>query len=127
MKGTSTGHARDRAPQGESVDLRRYANLLDQHKGSIISMYATRVGETDEQIAEWMDAETWFSADEAEEHGFADTITGNSEDTGLFDLRAFNNLPPFLASGQVACPPLACLCVEWGDVRNNYFQIPRRV
>lgn len=36
--------------------------------------YAKRTGQTEEQIREWMDAETWFTAEQAVEYGFADEL-----------------------------------------------------
>ena len=36
--------------------------------------YVKRTGQTEEQIKEWMDAETWFTAEEAVEYGFADEV-----------------------------------------------------
>lgn len=38
------------------------------------SFYMKRTGQTEEQIKDWMDAETWFTADEAVEYGFADEV-----------------------------------------------------
>lgn len=38
------------------------------------SFYVKRTGQTEEQIKEWMDAETWFTAEEAVEYGFADEV-----------------------------------------------------
>ena len=36
--------------------------------------YVKRTGQTEEQIKEWMDNETWFTAEEAVEYGFADEV-----------------------------------------------------
>jgi len=38
------------------------------------SFYMAKTGQTEEQIKAWMDAETWFTADEAVEYGFADEV-----------------------------------------------------
>lgn len=36
--------------------------------------YVKRTGQSEEQIKEWMDNETWFTAEEAVEYGFADEV-----------------------------------------------------
>lgn len=38
------------------------------------SFYVKRTGQDEEQIKAWMDAETWFTAEEAVEYGFADEV-----------------------------------------------------
>jgi ATP-dependent protease ClpP protease subunit len=57
---------------GSAEDLRREAAALDTHRDAILSIYADRTGQTTEQIIEWLDAETWFTGEEAVEYGFAD-------------------------------------------------------
>lgn len=38
------------------------------------SFYMTKTGQSEEQIKTWMDAETWFTAEEAVSYGFADEL-----------------------------------------------------
>lgn len=60
---------------GEAKDMRQLADLLDRTSDNIASVYAGRSGKGD--IAYWrglMDAETWFSAEEAVEAGLADEV-----------------------------------------------------
>lgn len=59
---------------GDAAELRAQADVLDQVKASLISTYKTRVNSDD--LSDLMDAETWFSAAEAVEFGFADAISG---------------------------------------------------
>jgi ATP-dependent Clp protease, protease subunit len=59
---------------GNRHDLRETANLLEKVDGAIVADYATRTGATPEQLAQWMDAETWFTAQEAVDNKFADRI-----------------------------------------------------
>lgn len=59
---------------GNSDDLRTEADLLDKIDGTLIQTYADRTGQSAEQIGEWMAAETWFTAQEAMDAGFADSI-----------------------------------------------------
>ena len=41
--------------------------------------YQAKTGVSAEQIKQWMDAETWFTAQEALTNGFVDRIYGNTD------------------------------------------------
>ena len=56
---------------GDSTEMRTTADLLDKIKGSILTTYLSKSGLDEADIADKMAAETWFSADEAIEYGFA--------------------------------------------------------
>jgi ATP-dependent protease ClpP protease subunit len=56
---------------GNADDLRREADLLDQMKGSLVSIYAEVTGIEREEIARMMDEETWLNGVQALELGFA--------------------------------------------------------
>ncbi len=59
---------------GEAKDLREIADFLDKIRDSLVSVYAARTGKTSEELIELLDAETWMSAEEAVEMGFADEV-----------------------------------------------------
>ncbi|NLW80699.1 MAG: Clp protease ClpP [Desulfovibrionales bacterium] len=59
---------------GRAEELEACAALLRKTTASIAAAYARRTGKPLAKIREWMDRETWFSAPEALEHGFADRI-----------------------------------------------------
>jgi len=59
---------------GNADELREYADLLDKVDISIVTAYAKKTGKDVAAIVGWMDAETWFTAAEALEHGFVDRI-----------------------------------------------------
>lgn len=59
---------------GSANDLETVVNRLRNIEEMSRGFYAKRTGQSDEQIKQWMDAETWFSAKEAVEYGFADEI-----------------------------------------------------
>ena len=61
---------------GNSSDLRKEADLLDQIDTSLAKTYATRSGQDLQDIADWMAAETWIEADRAVELGFANSVAG---------------------------------------------------
>lgn len=61
---------------GDSEQLRKDADLMDKMKSAITNAYG-RSNYSEEELEELMNAETWFTADEAIESGFIDgTIEG---------------------------------------------------
>lgn len=59
---------------GRAQELEDCAKLLRKTTASIAEAYQRRTGQPLAKIREWMDRETWFSAPEALQHGFADRI-----------------------------------------------------
>ena len=60
---------------GDASAMREQADLLDKIQTNIVNAYSAKSGQTSEQIQAWMDAETWFTAEEAKAAGFVDEIT----------------------------------------------------
>jgi len=60
---------------GDAAELRDQAELLDKIRSNMVGAYALKSGQAPEQIQEWMDSETWFTAAEALSAGFIDEIT----------------------------------------------------
>lgn len=60
---------------GDAEEMRDQAALLEKIRQGMIAAYAAKSGQDPEQIAAWMDAETWFTAEEAKAAGFVDEIT----------------------------------------------------
>lgn len=63
------------AAMGDAEELRKQAELLDRIRGNMVNAYAAKSGQSLEQIGQWMDAETWFTADQAQAAGFVDEVT----------------------------------------------------
>lgn len=59
---------------GNAEELRKAAELLDQFGTSLVDIYATRTGLPEDEIREMMAEETWMTAEEAVEKGFADEV-----------------------------------------------------
>ena len=78
---------------GNKDDLKQTADLLDKIDGTILDDYELKTGQPREQLAAWMDAETWFTADQAVEHGFADSVAENAQAKNTWDLSAYKNAP----------------------------------
>src|SRR5687768_856362 len=60
---------------GDKTDMRETADLLEKVEGAIINDYTTKTGKSVEQVVAWMDAVTWFTAQEALDNGFVDRLT----------------------------------------------------
>lgn len=81
---------------GDRTELRSTADLLEKIDGTLAADYARKTGASTDQVAEWMDAETWFTAAEAKEAGFIDSITANNKNASAsaqWDLSAYANAP----------------------------------
>ena len=59
---------------GDSEEMRKAMNLLDEVKESIINAYEIKTGLPRARISQLMDAETWMNAHKAQELGFCDEI-----------------------------------------------------
>lgn len=59
---------------GNAEEISRAVDHLRKMEEQFHGMYAARTGKTEEQVKEWMDAETWFTAREAVENGFCDEM-----------------------------------------------------
>lgn len=59
---------------GNAEDLREAADLLDQFGTSLVNIYVTKTGLSEDEIREMMAAETWLTADEALARGFVDEV-----------------------------------------------------
>ena len=80
---------------GNKHEMRTTADLLDKIDGTIASDYARKTKASAEQIAAWMDAETWFTAAEAKAAGFVDQVDGAAEPDAAarWNLSAYANAP----------------------------------
>lgn len=81
---------------GNSKELRETADLMDKIDGSIIDEYERRVTVDRDQVVQWMDDETWFSASEAHEAGFMDAVSDALDAQNRWDVSAYQNAPAAL-------------------------------
>lgn len=70
---------------GDSSDMRKYADLLDRSKTSIMSTYIDKTGKTEKEISAMMDAETWMNGKDAVSNKFADTLDEAKDIKALFN------------------------------------------
>lgn len=59
---------------GNKSDIQKTLNALETIDESILSIYSEKTGQSNEQLKEWMNEEKWFTADEAVEFGFANSV-----------------------------------------------------
>jgi ATP-dependent Clp protease protease subunit len=59
---------------GNRHDMRETADFLEPFDKALRDVYVARTGATDKQIADWMDAESYFSGQDAVDKGFADAL-----------------------------------------------------
>ncbi len=96
---------------GTDADLRQVADVITMVEKSIVDMYAATTKQTPEQIMQWMEAETWFTAEEAVNNGFAHRVTSRLVDapTNLasiaWNLSAYNKAPEALTKPPESKPP----------------------
>lgn len=101
---------------GEAAEMRKMADTLDRVSGSIAQTYVDRTGKSLDEIKAMMDAETWLSADECVEQGFAtaiaesDPVGAQALAKGFRALARFKKTPDNLKATEVHNDDSACDC-----------------
>jgi len=78
---------------GDADDMRKMAEGLDKIKEGLILAYQKKSKMSSQGIAKLMTNETWMTANEAVEWGFADEVTESVKMAAHFDLSKFKNVP----------------------------------
>lgn len=81
---------------GEAKDMRKAADLLDKLRGTISDQYVKKTGMDKDEVEALMDEETWFTAEEAVERGFADRMSDAEPVAACVSpecLKGFRNAP----------------------------------
>ncbi len=83
---------------GDSAEMQKAVQMLDEVKESIINAYSIKTGQSRAKLSHLMDAETWLNANKAVELGFADGILyreeaspAQAQDSFTFSRRAVTN------------------------------------
>ena len=90
---------------GTAADMRGMAEALDKMKAGMLAAYRDKSGRDDAEIEALMQAETWFSAQEAVDLGLADRVEQPVRMAAHFDLSRFHNTPPQLAASLTSSYP----------------------
>lgn len=90
---------------GDKTAMRDTADLLEKVEGTIVLDYTNKTGKDAADVVAWMDAETWFTADEAIANGFCDRLAATAEKkaSNTWNLAAYSKAPKALE--PVAPPP----------------------
>lgn len=87
---------------GNAKELLSVGKALNKIDKSIINSYIKLTGVDRETVTEWVKAETWFSAEEAKEHGFVDEVFEAEPIKNVFDVGAvYQNTPKSLIENVV--------------------------
>ena len=90
---------------GGASDMRDTADMLDKLGASLASTYAKRTGKSAEEITALLDAETWMSAAEAVDAGFATAVISEVPVKAAFDLdRLPANVRAAYTSAKASAP-----------------------
>ena len=86
---------------GNQIEHEKAANLLEKVDEQLVAQYVARTGRDAQQIRDWMAAETWMSASEAVDRGFADAIgTKNNAKPAAVRPGAFARTPDHLLAAM---------------------------
>lgn len=109
---------------GTAEDMRKVARALDTCHDAICGLYVRRTGRTPQAVDEAMEAETWFTADEAVEWGIADRVDGDGPDLSDADARwaAVADGGDFRAFAD-ANPALAERCDEYREHASRFKEL----
>lgn len=106
---------------GDSDQLRKDADLLDKIQDQIRIAYSNKTALTDKELDGIINDETWLSADEAEEYGFATNVirqekTDKKKNSITNKILNFGSYETFEKFNQIPSKIAACLV---GKVKNN--------
>lgn len=110
---------------GNKTELRSTADLLDKIDSTIIADYARKTGASNEQVVTWMDATTWFTAQEALDAKFIDAIDPNTKQTdgkqAQWNLSAYPNAPQ--QQEKPPEPDLTALAAQQTQLNRNRLRL----
>jgi ATP-dependent Clp endopeptidase proteolytic subunit ClpP len=78
---------------GNANDLRKEAEVLDQHMETLIDIYASNTPLSRKEIEGMLAEETWLTAAEAHELGMVTDIAGELKQAASVNIDIFNNAP----------------------------------
>lgn len=81
---------------GDRNELRALADLMEKVDGGMLEAYMAKSSKPEATIRGWMDAETWFTAEQAVDNGFADRVSTagkKAQASSDWKLDAFANAP----------------------------------
>ena len=71
---------------GNAEDMREQAGVLDKIGAALLATYVAKTGLPDDEVAAMLATDTWLTADEALEKGFATEVSGEIKAKAAFDM-----------------------------------------
>lgn len=71
---------------GTADEMRDFADMLDKVKVGLVATYMKRTGKSEAEVMDMLAKDTWMTAAEAKENGFADEVIDAVEMSAKFDL-----------------------------------------
>lgn len=78
---------------GSAEDMRKEAELLEKLAGSAVGIYSRKSNLSESEVKAAMREETWYTAEEAKEAGFIQSIFSGDDEEMRFDLSFFAHAP----------------------------------
>ena len=78
---------------GNAEDLLATAALLEKVDQALVQDYVGKTGADPQQVQDWMSAETWFTAEEAQVAGFVNSVVDGSAASASWDLSLYAKAP----------------------------------
>lgn len=101
---------------GDYHDMEKASEILQKANQSLANAYVLKTGKTKEEILDLMDKETWLTADEAIENGFADGMMFETQEKPLLVADGGSGLIPQRIVNEMKRlkekPPLATVNVD---------------
>jgi len=84
--------------RGDADEMRDMADLLDKMRDTLVGIYARRTGRTEDEIQGLMKNETWMTAAEAVENGFANRSVAGLQIAAMAPVGLFEHPPAALVA-----------------------------
>lgn len=88
---------------GDAGEFRKTADTLDKLKSSMVRIYSEKTGLSEDDVTSLMNDETWYTAEEAKESGFADEIEEGLQAAANFKpdkFKSYKNTPESLLKAE---------------------------
>ncbi|MCM1295487.1 MAG: Clp protease ClpP [Muribaculaceae bacterium] len=101
----------------DATQMQQYMDAIKALRENIVSLYAKKTGREKDEVAGWMDATSWWTAQQAKDNGFVDELVDEEATTvenrgGVLFVNSvsmgmdFSNAPKFVQD-RMAAPPAA--------------------
>lgn len=100
---------------GTAEAMRKYAEVLDMFGDSMLETYTAKTGKTADEIKALLEEETWMTAAQAVELGFADQVLDAVEAFGSLNSNRFKDFTKMPASAKMLFDPQGSTVLPTGQ------------